>query len=364
MSIFLFIVVLFLLVIVHELGHFIAAKKAGIRVDEFGVGFPPRLYKKKIRETVYSFNLFPVGGFVKIFGENPDEESIHGHDSKRSFVHKSKLIQAWVVSAGIIFNVFFAYILISLGFMVGMPHSADDERYGARVEHAELTIDTVRPDSPAARAGLQAGDHIVALSSAGDALEQPGTLATQEFIATHKDITLSYVRDREFHTVSVNPEIIPGVDHPVIGISMENSGILRLPIHEALYAGLITTASITWATITGLTHFFFTIFAGQANFESVTGPVGIVNIVHDASDLGFAYLVSLTALISINLAVINILPFPALDGGRLLFIIIEAIKGSRIKPAVVNSVNGIGFILLIILMIVVTYHDIARLITG
>lgn len=364
MSILLFIVILCVLIVAHELGHFLAAKKAGIRVDEFGVGFPPRLFKKKIGETVYSLNAFPVGGFVKIFGENPDEESMHGHDAKRSFVHKPKLIQAWVVSAGIIFNLILAYILISLGFMIGLPYSADDAKYGARVQGAELSISYVREGSPADLAGLKAGDQILALYGGGDALESPRTATTQEFIASHKEVTLAYMREKEIRTATVVPEITPALERPIIGISMDMTGTLTLPVHQALYAGITTTASVTWATVTGLLEFFKNIFTGQASFGEVSGPVGIVKMVGDASTLGLVYLISLTALISINLAVINILPFPALDGGRLLFILIESIKGSPIKPVVANSVNGIGFILLILLMVFVTYHDIAKLITG
>ena len=364
MSIILFIAILCVLIVAHELGHFLAAKKAGIRVDEFGVGFPPRLFKKKIGETTYSLNAFPVGGFVKIFGENPDEESIHGHDSKRSFVHKPKLIQAWVVSAGIIFNLLLAYVLISLGFVVGMPYSADDEKYGARVESAELTVNYVRQGSPAEIAGLQAGDTILALYGGGDTLENPHTKSTQDFIAAHKEITLAFKRDSGIRTVAVYPKVSADLGRPVVGISMDETGILKLPVHEAFFAGITATASVTWATVVGLFDFFKNVFTGQANFSEVSGPVGIVKMVGDASTLGVIYLISLTAMISINLAVINILPFPALDGGRLLFILVEAIKGSPIKPVVANSVNGIGFILLILLMVIVTYHDIAKLITG
>src|SRR3989344_165617 len=155
MSILLFIVILALLILVHECGHFIAAKRAGIRVDEFGLGFPPRLWSKKFGETVYSLNTFPIGGFVKIFGENPNEESMHGKDSARSFVYASKLIQAWVIAAGIIFNILFAWLLFSVGFMVGLPFSAEDERYGARVSGAELVITQVFPKSPAEAAGVK-----------------------------------------------------------------------------------------------------------------------------------------------------------------------------------------------------------------
>lgn len=361
MSIFLFIIILAVLILVHEFGHFITAKRAGIRVDEFGLGFPPRLWKKKIGETTYSVNAFPVGGFVKIFGENPDEESTNGKDAKRSFVHKSKWVQAWVVGAGVIFNLLLAWVLISAGFMVGLPFSADDERYGARVQGATLTVTQVIPKSPAETAGIKSGDQILALYSGADALEDPKVSSAQKFIASHEELTFAYMREKKIKTVVMYPKegLVDG--RRAIGISMDKAGILKLPIHEALYAGALTTAAFTWATLTGLLDFFKNIFIGQADFSEISGPVGIVSIVGDASELGFVSLLSLVAIISINLAVINLLPFPALDGGRLFFILIEAVKGSPIKPAITNTVNGIGFILLILLMVVVTYSDIAKI---
>lgn len=361
MSIFLFIIILAVLILAHEFGHFIAAKRAGIRVDEFGIGFPPRLWKKKIGETTYSLNAFPVGGFVKIFGENPDEESIHGKDAKRSFVHKSKWVQAWVVGAGIVFNLILAWVLISVGFMAGLPFSADDEKYGSRVEGAALTVTQVMPNSPAEEAGIKGGDHILALYAGSDVLEDPGVATAQKFISSHEELTFAYMREKEIRTVIVHPEdgVVDG--RRAIGISMDNAGTLKLPVHEAVYAGVLTTASFTWATLTGIIEFFKNIFVGQADFSEISGPVGIVGIVGDASALGFVHLLSLVAIISINLAVINLLPFPALDGGRLFFILIEAIKGSPIKPSITNTANGIGFILLILLMVVVTYSDIAKI---
>lgn len=364
MSILLFIVILAILIIAHEFGHFIAAKKSGIRVDEFGIGFPPRLLKKTYGETTYSINAFPVGGFVKIFGENPDEESINGKDSSRSFVHKSKLIQAWVISAGIIFNLLFAWILVSVGFMVGLPFSADDERYGDRVVSPILTIVQVMPGTPAETAGIKPGDKIIALYGSGDSLDTPGINTTKRFIAEHDEITFSYLRDKEIRTVNIVPAkgVLEG--QKGIGISMDHAGILKLSPHEALYAGLLSTADLTGSTATSLLNFFKGLFTGSAVFSQVSGPVGIVGVVANASEQGFASLLLLTALISINLALINLLPFPALDGGRLFFILIEAIKGSSIKPIIANTANGIGFILLILLMVVVTYHDIVKLMTN
>lgn len=364
MSILLFVVILALLIFVHELGHFLVAKRAGIRVDEFGIGFPPRLWSKKVGETVYSVNAFPVGGFVKIFGENPDEESIRGKDSARSFVHKSKWQQVAVVSAGVIFNLLFAWILLSVGFMAGVPYSVDDSYYGSRVKDAELTIISVAEHSPASSAGLKSGDHILSLSAGKEVLETQEMQAVQNFIASHNEIVLVYQRGGETYTTMVRPEsgIVNGRN--AIGISMDMTGTLTLPVYDAVVMGFTTTLSFTKQTIIGLLDFFKQIIVGNADFSSVSGPVGIVRIVSDASVLGLINLISLTALISINLAVINLFPFPALDGGRLFFIIIETIKGSPIKPVVTNMVNGIGFVILILLMVLITYSDIVKIVTG
>ncbi|MEK7538996.1 MAG: RIP metalloprotease RseP [Patescibacteria group bacterium] len=364
MSIILFIVILGVLILAHEFGHFIAAKRAGIRVDEFGIGFPPRLWGKTVGETTYSLNTFPVGGFVKIFGENPDEESLHGADSARSFVRKSKLIQAWVISAGVVFNLLLAWVLLSLGFMIGVPYSPDDTVNGARVTNAELTITQVKPNSPADVAGLRAGDKIISLASGKDVLEGVDVDSVQKFIARHDELELTYSRGGEMKTASASTKdgLVEG--RRAIGISMDMAGILKLPVHQALYAGAETTLLFTASTAVGIVSFFMNIFSGSADFSQVSGPVGIVGVVGASAALGFVYILSLMALISINLAVINLLPFPALDGGRLLFILIEVIKGSPIKPAIANAANGIGFILLILLMIVVTYNDIVKIVVG
>lgn len=364
MSIILFIIILAALILVHELGHFTAAKRSGVRVDEFGIGFPPRLWRKKIGETVYSFNAFPIGGFVKIFGEDPDNESLNGNDSSRSLTHKPRIVQAWIISAGVIFNLLFAWFLISAGFMVGLPYSVDDGAYGERVENPSLTITQVMPLSPAEGAGLKGGDLIIKLVSGEDILTNPRVSATQNFIGSHDEIEFTYLRGGDEKTV-----IVEGAEGFVdgkraIGISMDNVGILKLPIHEALFAGLTTTASITFTMAIGILEFFKNIFIGQANFQDIAGPVGIVGIVSDASTLGYIHLISLTAIISINLAIINLLPFPALDGGRLFFLLIEAVKRSPIKPEITNIVNGIGFLVLIAFMVFITFHDVVRLIQG
>lgn len=364
MSVVLFLVILAVLVFVHELGHFLIAKLSRIRVDEFGIGFPPRIFSFKKGETRYSINLIPFGGFVKIFGENPDEESIKGKDSARSFVNKPKYIQVAVLAAGVVFNIIFAWILISSGFMAGFPTSVS-ERHADQVQNAELVVTAVSPQSPADKAGLKQGDEILFVSSGNDALQgdQLSVENVQKFIASHGNAEMSILAERgdEKKTIMVTPQsgIVEG--RPAIGIAMDMVGVLKLPIHKALWEGALLTGELVKATAVGIAQFIGQAFTGQADLSQVSGPVGIAGMVGSARELGIIYLLSFTAFISINLAVLNLIPFPALDGGRILFVAIEAIKRSPIKPTIANSINAIGFALLIILMLVVTYKDIARL---
>ena len=172
---------------------------------------------------------------------------------------------------------------------------------------------------------------------------------------------MSLIRAKEPIELTVMPE--PGKDGgpAMVGISMDTIGTLKLPIHKAIWEGAKLTWGVTVGTVEGFWNLIKTAVVGKADMSTLTGPVGIVGVVGDAAKFGFVYLLSFTALISINLAVINLVPFPALDGGRLLFLLIEKIKGSRIKPEIANWVNAVGFGLLMILMVFITYHDIVKL---
>lgn len=366
MSIILFLVILLILIVSHEFGHFIVAKWAKIRVDEFAVGFPPRLWSAKKGETTYSVNTLPFGGYVKIFGENPDEESINGPDKGRSFVNQSKWIQAGVISAGVIFNLILAWLLFSIGFMVGFPTAISGSGYENYAKDTALTILTVVPGTPADKAGLKSGDKIISFSAGKETILGTSPDLAQEFIKSHgnSSVKISYNHAGILSEANVIPidGVVPG--KPAIGISMDMVGIVKLPIFAAVWEGAKNTYFLAGETISGLYGLVKNALMGKGSLSAITGPVGIVKMVGDASTLGFVYLLGFTALISINLAVVNLIPIPALDGGRLLFVIIEAIKRSPIKPAVANTVNTVGFALLIMLMVVVTYHDILRIIVN
>jgi len=360
MNILIFIIILAALILVHEFGHFIVAKKNGIRVDEFGIGFPPKLYGKKRGETEYTVNAIPFGGFVRIFGENPDEESTSGPDSARSFVNKPKIIQVAVLSAGVFFNLLFAWLLITTGFLVGMPSSASDQLALGPVSNAHLTVVEVMKDSPAFVAGIKTGDKIVSASYENETVIRATPEIFQQFVDKHgtKKISVLVERGSEEKKIEVTPITGRVEGRSVIGIGMDMVGVMKLPLHRAIYEGGKLTLIYTGETFKGLYNLLADAFRGKGDMSAVSGPVGIVRIVGDASQLGLTYLISLTAIISINLAVINILPIPALDGGRVFFILIETIKRSPIKVKTANLAHSIGFIILIGLILIVTFHDI------
>ncbi|MCX6703803.1 MAG: site-2 protease family protein [Candidatus Zambryskibacteria bacterium] len=370
MSIILFIIILAILIFVHELGHFLVAKAFGIRVDEFGLGFPPKLLSKKIGSTTYTLNAIPFGGFVKIFGEDPHAEEIRPEDRHTSFYYKPKIVQALVLVAGVTFNIIFACLLFIVGFMIGQPATPDTSRYG-EIENPRLVITTVLPGSPAQKAGLVAGDAILFVEASGNKkgaqLDTEGNLTAERVTeviteSNGEKITLLYQRAGETpQTAFILPTdtIIPG--KKAVGISMDTVGILKLSFPEAVLQGVITTAQLTQATAVGLGHFIWNAVTLKSDFSQVSGPVGVAGVVKEASVLGFVYVLSLTSLISINLAVINLVPFPALDGGRLLFVAIEAVTRRKIPSKFVTWVNASGFILLLVLMAAVTFSDIAKL---
>ncbi len=365
MAIILFIIVLAVLIFVHELGHFIVAKLSGIRVDEFSVGFPPRIWCKKRGETKYSIGVVPLGGFVTIHGENPDddEEKID-LDKERSFINKPKYIQALVLIAGILFNILFAWVLISISFMSGytMPVNYGDDSY--QVVNQRIMVLDVNKDSPAERVGISTGDSILSLSYGDDSLEPKSVDELIEFISSNggNEISLTYERDNKVDVVKIIPLVgAVGTDKAAIGISPELVGEVRLPFFEAIWKGFKTTGEVIVAVSVGFFDLIKDAITGGASLDNISGPVGIVSLVGNASQFGLVYLMGFTAFISINLAIINLLPLPALDGGRLVVVLIEAIIKRNIKPKIINAIHATGFMLLILLLVIVTFNDISRL---
>lgn len=351
MSIILFFIVLAVLILSHELGHFLVAKKSGVRVDEFGFGFPPKIAKFKKGETTYSLNLIPFGGFVKIHGEEGQEA-----DDPRSFGSKPIWTRSLIISAGVIFNVALAWLLIIAGFSFGMPVgvSSVPNAFGTEIKNQKVVILQVAKNSPAEKAGILAGDELSGFSRVGDA---------SSFISQNagKEIEITYKRNTEAFSVKLTPRINPPSGEGALGIAMDEIGTVKLPVYRAVIEGTKMTYNVVVGTAVSLFYFVVGAIKGDVGLGAIAGPVGIAGIAGSAAKFGFVYFLSFIAFLSVNLAIINILPFPALDGGRLLFLLIEKIKGSPVSSRISSVVHGAGMAILLTLMLMVTYRDILKL---
>lgn len=366
MSILIFIVVIVALIVVHEFGHFVAAKWSGMRVDEFGLGYPPRaMLLGKIGETEYSLNWLPFGGFVKIYGEDASLDKL---GTPNSFSSKTRLAQAIVLIAGVTMNLIFAYVLITAALVAGTPRALTSDEV-ASAQSASLIVAGVLPGSPAAGAGLATGDIIVAAEDGHFAFSGVDPAAFTTFIAEGKGqatvaLTVRHATGKE-ETLFAHPQLgVISADplRAALGVEVATIGIVPLSFWAAVQEGAALTWASTVLTAKGLWHFFYSIFTFTADLSQVAGPVGIAGVVGTASMQGFGNLFSIMAIISINLALINLIPIPALDGGRLLFVTIESVIRRPIKPAVAQAMNAIGFIFLILLMVIVTAHDIFKIV--
>jgi len=339
MTILIFIIGISILILVHELGHFLAAKWFGLWVEEFGFGFPPRLFKWKRGETIYSFNLLPFGGFVKIHGEkrDPNQEE---KQPERSFWFLKIWRRAVIIGAGVIMNLILGWLVISVIYMIGAAGG--------------VLITDVTADTPAALAGVIAGDRILDFEKSEDFINFVNNSKGQE-------ITLRALRGEEELEFKVVPRVDPPAGQGALGISLTEVGLPRLGIFSAFKEGAITSAAILAAIAAALGNLIAGIFTGAPVLEQFVGPVGIFGIASQAASFGLVYLLQLIGLISLNLAVLNIIPIPALDGGRLLFLLFEKIKGSPLSPNKENIANAIGFALLLLLMVVITVRDVAKL---
>ncbi|MCA9363787.1 site-2 protease family protein [Candidatus Kaiserbacteria bacterium] len=366
MAILVFLLILFVLVLVHEWGHFIVAKKSGIRVDEFGIGFPPKLFGVRKGETEYTLNLLPIGGFVRIYGENAEDavmDAKEGKDISRSFVAKGKWQQAAVLVAGVTMNILFAWLLFAVALGVGMKTVVEES---AATDSAVMIVTDVLHQSPAEAAGLTPGAEIIAVSVGEAALTTVTPTAFSAFIGAHgnEEVMLTYRAGGETHTTTVIPTqgiITDAPTQTAIGTRLVLTEVVSQSFMNAIIESAVLTATSLRDIIVGLGSLLADALHHEADFSQIAGPVGIVGLVGEASAFGLASLLMFTAFISLNLAVINLLPFPALDGGRLLFVAIEAIKGSPINPVWAARLNIIGFFILILLMVAVTYNDIIRM---
>ncbi|MDD4900573.1 MAG: RIP metalloprotease RseP [Patescibacteria group bacterium] len=421
LTIIIFIIVLSVLVFAHELGHFMMARKFGVKAEEFGLGFPPRAFglqvwrerklekvseeeavavkledaspmggatiiketiideKREIdilgwvrkfnfikgsREispaeqrygTVYSINWLPLGGFVKIKGENGE-----GENEADSFASRPIWQRALMLSAGVVMNVALAMILIIVGFMVGLPQSLDGSSLDARAQVSDRKIQIVQvvKGSPAESAALIIGDTIISI----DNTQFSDFSELQNYVNNKIGQQLDYKikRGQELIDVKIAPIMMSETGRGGIGVALSETGIVSYPWYLAILEGVKATFILVWVIIAAFYELLKSLIMGQGVSADLAGPVGIATLTGEVARMGFVYLMQFTALLSINLAVINFLPFPALDGGRVLFLIIEKIKRKPVKREVEAVIHNVGFILLMVLVVLVTFRDVAR----
>ncbi|PIZ96027.1 MAG: hypothetical protein COX80_02465 [Candidatus Magasanikbacteria bacterium CG_4_10_14_0_2_um_filter_33_14] len=410
LTILLFILILGILVVAHEFGHFITARKSGMKVFEFGFGFPPRVAgfyrdpetkkivwilgngKKKSDEqtkeqkatlantvggeereeeypaTLWSINLLPLGGFVKIKGENG--ENAREADSFGAQKAWKRII---VLAAGVIMNVILAIVVLSIGFMIGLPTDLSEgvDSQAIMVEQPSVVVQQVEDNSPAKIAGIEFGDKILRIGSADMAwFENENLLGEEinsqkliEYVNAHSSEEMSLVikRSEEDLVIKMTPEMIKNADSPKLGIALADAGVIRYPWYLAIYKGFIATFIVLINIFVGFYFLLKNLILGHGLVFDIAGPVGIASLVGQSAKLGFNYLLNITAMLSLSLAAINILPIPALDGGRIVFVILEKILKKPVPMKYEQIAHTIGFLLLMTLIVVVTWRDVAKL---
>ncbi len=348
MLIALFVIVgLSVLILGHEAGHFGVAKLFKLKVDEFGFGFPPRMYAWRRGETDYSLNWLPFGGFVKIAGENDalsddilKSEEENAALKKRLFIFQSATVRSAIVVAGVIVNFLIGWFLLTLVLLIGTPQA--------------LVITQIQPGSPAEQAGFLAGDVVKSF---------PDSNSFIAFVNQNrgKSITLEVIRGGKDVSISAVPRVESDSHQGALGVYLADAGTERQGFFGAVWGGLKNSIMICWMAIAAFYDLIKNLLFHGALLEGVVGPVGIFSVAQETGRVGWVYLIQLLSIISLNLAVVNLIPFPALDGGRFFMILIEKVKGSPISRKIESIVNVIGFAFLILLMVLLTFRDVRNL---
>lgn len=325
-----FIVIFNIMVFVHEFGHYYMARRHGIRVHEFALGMGPAIWKKEKGGTVYALRAFPIGGFVKMEGEDTDSFSAD------SFNVKTPWQRFQVIVAGAVNNILLAFIAFFVAYLLSGGVVLND-------------VESVMADSPAAQAGIQAGDKILTIND-----ERVLTRIETSMLLMEADkVALQVERDGQKLLFEVTPEYNEAEQRKLIGISYAHSNsVLRIAQHSLYEMAFYVEMTF---------DFFGKLFQGKASGDEVSGPVGIVRVIGDVAQIGILPLVKLLGMLSLSLGIFNLLPIPALDGGRLIFILIEMVRRKPLPPEKEGLVHAIGFVFLILLIVFVTYRDIVKL---
>ena len=370
-----FFAVLGILVLVHEFGHFVVARRAGVKVEEFGLGLPPRaigFYKtpegkwrrlglktKTASTTIWSLNWVPLGGFVKIKGEEGGSAN-----EPDSFAAQGVFRRIWIISAGVTMNIILAAILMAISLGIGSPQLINEQslHFGARIREVEIRILEVLAESPAHQSGLEVADSIITVD--GQNFSKIEELQNYFDERVGKEVTLSIKRKTELLEKKVVPQILTQTNRGGLGVALVQTGFVSYPWYSSPVYGVIETFEMIGGVIYGFYLIIANLIVSQQLIGEIYGPVGIAGLIGDAARLGFLYVLQFTAVLSVIIAVINFLPFPALDGGRVFFLLIEAIRKKPVNQKFETAMHNLGFALLMVLVVIVTFRDIARVSSG
>lgn len=358
MTLLLFLLILSLLVFVHEFGHFIAAKKAGIEVEEFGFGLPPRVWGKKVGETLYSINALPIGGFVKLYGEDGSPSSRQGGTSAsrgKAYFQVPLWRRLTVLLAGVTMNLLLAIVCFSILYFV----------WGIPTKTGKVIIEGVSQNSPAFISGIKEGDQIISID--GTKLLKSEDLINLTKEKAGKEINLEIKRGgNQVLILQIIPRTKPPQGEGPLGVAVSDTEFKKYPFYQMPFLGVREGLkdSFAWGknVLSALSMMLSSLILHGKVPEDIAGPVGIYQITGQAAKAGWLAVLQFVGILSVNLAVMNILPLPALDGGRLVFLAYEAVFKKKANPKVEMWVNQIGMILLLSLMALITANDIMRLI--
>jgi len=343
------------LMVIHEFGHFILAKKFGVRVEEFGIGYPPRIFGKKIGETIYSLNLLPFGAFVKIYGEEERTKE------ERSFNVKPFWQKALIILGGVISFWVVSVILLSIVSAIGVPSIIEDSQTNA--VNPRVQVVEVAPDSPAQEAGIEIGDAISGVSIGGSHFSIDKVKDFQEIIDANRGRVVILIIERTGKTLEapLSPRVSPPEGEGAVGIAIVRTGLESYPWYIAPIEGAKSAFYLTVNVVRGWADALVSLARRKPTGVQVMGPVGIFGLFFQVGKLGTVYFLQFVAIISIFLALFNLIPIPITDGGKLLFLVIEKIRGKPINQEFDKKINAVFFFLLLAVAVWVTIQDVIRL---
>lgn len=356
-TILVFIALLGLLVFIHELGHFLMAKRAGVRVEEFAFGFKPRIWGKKFGETTYAINLIPLGGYVKMYGEGEGEEPVA--DLDRSYKSKTIAQRFSILVAGAAMNLLFGWLILTILFTVGFdPLMPDVGKNPFVSKMQDITVAGVVPNSPAAQAEITSGTEIISINGARVATITEFLMKIDQLRG--ETVSLGLRTEGVEQTVSVLARDNPPTGEGSLGILVSSEGEVGSTVLAAPAAGLYETGRIIGLSAQGFVYFLGDLFVKQEVSEDVTGLIGIGAATGIVRRLGFEYLMQLAMLVSIGLGVVNLMPIMPLDGGHIALLGYEKLRGRPMSERKMNWFAMAGLALVGLIFVVVTYKDVIR----